>query len=856
MKLTPEQEILLAGLFHDVGKVLQRTGVRAGDLGAEDFDYQNLLPMRSGRYTHFHALFSYLFLSDASRGGYLPFSSGMGSDQNLLVMASRHHKPSTPFDWIITEADCLSSGMDRKQYEEAANASTEAGHFIRERLAPVFEEICLTKNKFKDFSFRYPLMPLKDEAIFPRRFEEVIRKDVGEAAAEYGELWKQFRSSLVPADRQGSFERYLESILSSLERYFWCVPSATFGYGGRAWSDISLYDHLVTTSALAHVLYVFHKKSGSLNEDAIKDRRTQKYLFLNVDVSGIQNFIFDITVDAAKGAARMLRARSFFISLLMEGVFRLICRRVGLYSVNRLVDAGGRAIVVAPNLTEHIQKLDDVRREVDEFCLRHFRGELTVNLSWVPASSEDLQMKRFISFLSELNESSQVAKLRKLSGLVGKKEAHLYSDFWQEYKPDKGLCHACGKAQASIPAGDVYYCSWCDLLAELGRRVPSAAYLTYSSGADKSGWAVPVPGGAFELHVRRPEADEKFAQIWALSAAEHGPFGIKEIGCYIPKFRINDPVNDLMKDEKHVSPELREEIRRGITEGLPKTFEVIALSSLRPAIGGSGFRGRPLLSVFKADVDDLGLIFSQGLRASAEEGGNRLTLGRYTTLSRMLDRFFTVYLPHLFASRQEYADIYTIFAGGDDLLLIGPWTRVFRLAGEINSDFRRYTCSNPDVTLSGTLNLMKSRHPVNYMAKVAERGLKKAKNESKDKDSLHLWGEVIPWSLFPRLSGAVDEFDRLLNEPRTKISTGLVYDFMVLKEMKKAFKKDRILRCGNYASLFRYKIGRLAKEKTSPHVIEALTRFYSDFVEGDEPLHLAIQWVLYLNRKSTKGGTE
>jgi len=48
MKLTPEQEILLAGLFHDVGKVLQRTGVRAGDLGAEDFDYQNLLPMRSG----------------------------------------------------------------------------------------------------------------------------------------------------------------------------------------------------------------------------------------------------------------------------------------------------------------------------------------------------------------------------------------------------------------------------------------------------------------------------------------------------------------------------------------------------------------------------------------------------------------------------------------------------------------------------------------------------------------------------------------------------------------------------------------------------------------------------------------
>lgn len=34
--------------------------------------------------------------------------------------------------------------------------------------------------------------------------------------------------------------------------------------------------------------------------------------------------------------------------------------------------------------------------------------------------------------------------------------------------------------------------------------------------------------------------------------------------------------------------------------------------------------------------------------------------------------FFVVYLPHLLKTHPDFRDVYTVFAGGDDLFLIGP----------------------------------------------------------------------------------------------------------------------------------------------------------------------------------------
>ncbi|HRR42741.1 MAG TPA: type III-A CRISPR-associated protein Cas10/Csm1, partial [Syntrophales bacterium] len=441
MKLDKYQEITMAALLHDIGKALQRTGITPESLGAQDYDFQNFLPKRrhDGGYTHFHALFTFLFLSQLHDEGFLPsFSEFGGRDENIIVMAARHHNPSTVYDTIISEADWISSGMDRKQYDAAMEEPPPPDHHITERLSPVFEEISLRKNRFTTFSRRYPLERLSPGAIFPVSTEDGGKRTRDQATTEYRRIWDHFAAGIKRLGSFSQFSNYIDALTSLLEESFWSVPSATYSSGRKAWSDISLYDHSITTAALAHTLLLYHEETKTLSDSAIRDRGPSKFLFINIDVSGIQRFIFDITVDAARGAARMLRARSFYLGLLMEGVFRILCGELGLFTVHRLVDAGGRALVLAPNLADTEATLRKLQYQVDLFCLKNFNAELTVNLSWLSASGHDLEMDRFDSFLTALNEKAQEAKLRKLSGLIGKMENHRLDNFWTDYQPEKG----------------------------------------------------------------------------------------------------------------------------------------------------------------------------------------------------------------------------------------------------------------------------------------------------------------------------------------------------------------------------------------------------------------------------------
>jgi len=71
------------------------------------------------------------------------------------------------------------------------------------------------------------------------------------------------------------FHVYLPSLISVLEKYTWCIPSAIY----HTLPDISLFDHSVSTAAIASALYSYHKKKNTLNESAIKNR-TEKNFFL------------------------------------------------------------------------------------------------------------------------------------------------------------------------------------------------------------------------------------------------------------------------------------------------------------------------------------------------------------------------------------------------------------------------------------------------------------------------------------------------------------------------------------------------------------------------------------------------
>ncbi|MEZ4661479.1 MAG: hypothetical protein R2911_28345 [Caldilineaceae bacterium] len=120
----------------------------------------------------------------------------------------------------------------------------------------------------------------------------------------------------------------------------------------------------------------------------------------------------------------------------------------------------------------------------------------------------------------------------------------------------------------------------------------------------------------------------------------------------------------------------------------------------------------PLLGVVKMDVDQLGLLLAQGL------GSKATSISRVAAFSRMLDMFFSGWvdsrLRHILlheGGKPAYANVngrqqpvanplhnmYTVYAGGDDLLWWGPWDWAVTAARELQKDFARYTGHNqPD----------------------------------------------------------------------------------------------------------------------------------------------------------------
>ncbi len=86
----------------------------------------------------------------------------------------------------------------------------------------------------------------------------------------------------------------------------------------------------------------------------------------------------------------------------------------------------------------------------------------------------------------------------------------------------------------------------------------------------------------------------------------------------------------------------------------------------------------------KGDVDNLGTIFQKGLE--------KANFAKMNALSRQINQFFSLWLPAYCAEKNP--NIYTVFAGGDDFFLIGPWYSTQKLAFDMQTYFRHYVAEN------------------------------------------------------------------------------------------------------------------------------------------------------------------
>ncbi|MBU1666304.1 MAG: type III-A CRISPR-associated protein Cas10/Csm1, partial [Gammaproteobacteria bacterium] len=205
--------------------------------------------------------------------------------------------------------------------------------------------------------------------------------------------------------------------------------------------------------------------------------------------------------------------------------------------------------------------------------------------------------------------------------------------------------------------------------------------------------------------------------------------------------------------------------------GAPKTLNHLAFDDRRSSPEKPDkWVGAEALTTLKGDIDNLGLIFQQGQE--------RPTFARMAALSRQVNAFFTVWLP--WVCRNEFPNTYTVFAGGDDFFLIGPWHSTIKLARRMRDEFARYVAYNPDIHFSAGLSMTKPGLPIRHLGLLADEALEDAK-KAPGKNAVTSFGFAVPWPQFEQLMAREEALGRLSEELR--LSTGYLYGLLNLTDM-------------------------------------------------------------------------
>jgi CRISPR-associated protein Csm1 len=711
MSVTPTlTETVLGAFLHDIGKFLQRAhgSFREIDPAARARE-QDILPVRNGRYSHKHALWSEHFFTR----NLLRFPTGINANQ-VRHVAVFHHKPEAarPFIGAIgqlaAEADRLASGMDRKPQDEVAEQEAEGrawDAFIRTPLRSPFSDVRIGLGEPP--LCHVPLGELKPDAdLFP-----TSAPNTSQYQNLYAKLWERCRAEFDALGELNNPDLFCESLLSISERFISTIPSST-----KDQPDVSLHDHSRAAAAIAAALYRWHERHGTLDDEAaIRQRDTPKFRFLGGDLSGIQPALFRLANQQVRGVNKILRARSFFFAMATEAAALLCRHNTGLPVFSLLENAGGRFLMLVPDTPEMAETVKGLRTEIDGWMFRRYFGEIALNLSLSAAFNGNALMRaNYGNLRASAVEAAEEAKLRAFEGTL---QPVIRADY------GRGVCMSCGVRPAArehtTEQGSVSRCEACNDEVQLGRDLPRITHIGWRPHDVQTGPGLDFFGGVrLEWYQNEPRPLTEYlamSRIYRGTETSSGCLSLRFLANYVPRLRAEELARyeDLLdEDEERSKP------------GDIKTFEMLARDAQQPTREGD-LRGEPFLAVLKADADRLGAIFSRGL--------GKASIGLTAGLSRLTDFFFTGRLTELLRTCPEFQSTYTVYAGGDDLLLIGPWNRMAELAVRLRDEFALWTGNNPNVTISAGLELMKPAHPINRVARAAEARLEAGKNEGRNR---------------------------------------------------------------------------------------------------------------------------
>jgi CRISPR-associated protein Csm1 len=816
------QTVVLAALFHDVGKFLQRTS----DGEKLSGEYKGSHPQVSQKFVEARLMDSKCLMELVKKGEL--------NDEMLKDLVPHHHfgtrytgacvddatEEWRPLAYLISQSESKSSEERLEEIDTGTNPNDVPANAIT---ASVFKETSdyddYLPSNIHDKTYKF-IFPIKSK-------EEAL-------AGLYSNKKKSEFINSVSSNPHSTFFNYFQTLDSIFRVYLSNVASSTHSLP----ADISLYDHLRTSAAIAASMYKWHQENDNPEGsqfaiDLIKNDSEKKFLLIGGDLSGIQNFIIEGAGHRASGTARRLRSRSFLLQAFVIALTDRLLRKLDLTSCNLVMSAGGSFHILAPNIQSTIKAIEEAQKGVDHYFAERTMLETSMEIESVKLCGADFSLTSFSKKLEELEIKLKSKALRKFTEITSDpcQMKIPVSDSDSKEISKNGMCRSCDKFPVMNGSDRDGYCEHCDKEMLFGTELAKNADvleiqpLNISENGERAFHLNLCHGLSSTIIIHKhnevTEAPEKDASRYLLTgdfdiiANNQNCTGIKLIANYVPTFD-NQRLFEIEWYKEHRDP----------TEGDPedghiKPFDFLARyrkcrtkkengHGLPPDRGGAEY-----LAVLKADVDNLGNIFRYGL-------GNNQSVSRIFTLSRTIDTFFSGWIKHFLSTNKgsevcdiKYypEDIYTIYSGGDDLALVGRWDDIILFALHLNDKFKELTCDNPDFHLSAGIKLFQPKYPISEAIHEAEELLNKSKREE-GKDSVTVMDVTVKWC---DLKTLVKFGEKLETAKEAKFAGGLkeevfpksaIYRLMDYEQdaVKSAIEKDpRYLR---YRAILKYDLQR------------------------------------------------
>lgn len=638
-------DLFYGALLHDIGKVIQRaTGERKKHalVGADWFD----------------EIADNQVISDQIRYHMANYQSDKLSNDHLA--------------YITYIADNIASGVDRRQSNEESDEEASAKIWdTYTNQADIFNVFGAQTDKRY---FKPTVLNLKSEPNFASETYEPFSK------GDYAAIVTRIKNELAEFEFN---QAQIDSLLNLFEATLSFVPSST---NTKEIADISLAEHSRLTAAFALAIYDYLEDKGRHNykEDLFTKASAfyeeEAFLLASFDLSGIQDFIYNI---ATSGAAKQLKARSLYLDFMSEYIADSLLDKLGLNRANLLYVGGGHAYFVLANTEKTVETLVQFEKDFNQFLLANFQTRLYVAFGWGSFAAKDI--------MSELNSPESYRQVyQKASRMISEKKISRY-DYQTLMLLNRGgksserECEICHSVENLVSYHDQKVCDICRDLYQFSKEIAHDHFIITENEGLPIGPNACLKGLAFEKL-----SQESFSRVYVKNDYKAGT--VKATHVFIGDYQCD---------------------------------EIYNYAALSKNENGLGIKR---LAVVRLDVDDLGAAFMAEF--SQQGNGQYSTLSRSATFSRSMSLFFKVYI-NQFASDKKLSIIY---AGGDDVFAIGSWQDIIAFTVELRQNFIKWT--NGKLTLSAGIGLFADKTPISLMAHQTGELEEAAKVNEKDSISL------------------------------------------------------------------------------------------------------------------------